>query len=86
MTFAIAKPSTFAVVGTLPPTSRRFRMALGVTEPATLTAVIVALVIVPTATGVTPIGFHNRRPDGWSGRAIHYHRRRNGSLIRALRS
>jgi hypothetical protein len=32
-------------------------MTFGVTEPAALTAVIVALVIVPTATGVTPIGF-----------------------------
>ena len=57
MTFAVAKPSAFAVVRTLPPTSRPFRMTLGVTEPAALTAVIVALVIVPTATGVTPIGF-----------------------------
>ena len=32
-------------------------MTLRVTEPAALAAVIVALVIVPTATGVTPIGF-----------------------------
>ena len=32
-------------------------MTLEVTEPAALTAIIVALVIVPTATGVTPIGF-----------------------------
>jgi hypothetical protein len=57
MTFAVAIPSAFAVVGTLPATSRRFRMTFGVTEPAALTAVIVALVIVPIATGVTPIGF-----------------------------
>ena len=57
MTFAVAKPSAFAVAGALPAPSRRFRMTLGVTEPAALTAVIVAFVIVPTPTGVTPIGF-----------------------------
>ena len=57
MTFAVAKLSAFTMVGTLPTAPRGFGMTLRVTEPAALAAVIVALVIVPTATGVAPIGF-----------------------------